>query len=77
MGFHIDQSVETMLLGEAISTIVFVFPYAPGQIAGHADVERAVAFVGENVDTRLLHLTVSLRPMGPRLRGGDGVGEML
>lgn len=75
MGLHVNQSVETMFLGEAIRAIIFVFPNPSRQIAGHPDIERAVTFVGENVDTGLFHLTVSQIPIDPRLRGGDGGGR--
>ena len=49
--FEIDQPMRTIALGEARHDVVAMQPDASGQIRRHADIKRAVATVGENVDS--------------------------
>ena len=39
-----------IFFGEAFNQIVFMLPHALHQVAGHTDVERAVAFTGKDVN---------------------------
>src|SRR5215467_9691402 len=48
--FHVDQLVDAVTFSEARDETTFVLGHAPGEVVGHADVERAVAPVGKNVD---------------------------
>src|SRR6185437_369939 len=49
VGFEPDETVDTIFLGEAFDQVVLVFPRATQDIVGDADVERSVAFAGEDV----------------------------
>ena len=44
------EPVHPVPAGETSRHVVPVFPHAPHQVAGHADVQRAVALAGEDVD---------------------------
>jgi hypothetical protein len=47
--------MDLVLVAKAIEDIVFMLPNAPNQIAGHADIERTVGTVGQQINARLLH----------------------
>jgi hypothetical protein len=46
----IDQGVNAILLGEPPHHSFFVFPNTPREAVGDADIERAVARAGEDID---------------------------
>jgi hypothetical protein len=39
--------MDVVLVAKAIEDVVFVLPYALDQVAGHADIQRAVGSVGQ------------------------------
>ena len=49
------QRMNLVLLAKAIKDIVIVLPHPLDQIAGHADVKRAVGSVGEQINAGLFH----------------------
>ena len=67
---EIDQHVDLVLFGESRDQLIFVFPDSLDQVAGHADVEGAIALAGEDVDGWLFHW--GLPWVDSRLRGNDG-----
>jgi len=50
--FVIDQRMDGVCFGEAVDRVGFMLPNAPHKIAGHADIERALAFAGQDIDAR-------------------------
>jgi hypothetical protein len=49
-GFDIDESLRVELFREAVIQTLAVFPRAAGDVVCDADLERAVALVGQDVD---------------------------
>jgi hypothetical protein len=49
------QPVDVVLVAKAIEDVVFVLPHALDQVAGHADIQRAVGSVGQQVNAGLFH----------------------
>ena len=57
------QPMHAVVLRVAGYLIVLVLPNASGQVAGDADVERAVAMAGEDVDAGIFHAVRNVRAM--------------
>ncbi|MEA2737537.1 MAG: hypothetical protein QOH05_844 [Acetobacteraceae bacterium] len=55
VGFGIDQTMQFVATGEARSHTFLMLSNAAGQVARHADVERAVRTIGHDVDTTRWH----------------------
>jgi hypothetical protein len=53
--FRVNQLMDAILRGETLDGTRLVFPDSADDIVGHADVERAVAFAGENVHAGAAH----------------------
>jgi len=47
-----DEALDVVAPGEAFGFALLVLPDALGEIGRHADIERAVALAGEDVDAR-------------------------
>lgn len=47
-----DQLMYPVPLGKAFNEVFFVLPYPLDEIRGHADIESAIGFTGQDVDTR-------------------------
>jgi hypothetical protein len=60
MLFKPHQPMDLVLVAKAIEDIVSMLPNPPDQIAGHADIERAVGPVGQQVNAGLFHGPVNL-----------------
>jgi|KBSMisStaDraftv2_1062788.scaffolds.fasta_scaffold853574_1 hypothetical protein len=42
--------MHAVFFGETIAQVLFVFVGSPGQIAGHANMQRTVAFAGQDIN---------------------------
>jgi hypothetical protein len=49
------QQMQRIFFSEPFNHPVFVLPHAAGQVAGHANIQRAVRAVGHDVHAGLLH----------------------
>ena len=52
---EIDQSLQTVSLGEAVDKSRTMFEYAANKITCHADIEDAIRSVGQNVNIAACH----------------------
>ena len=74
MAFRVDEAGQAVPLGEPFNQAFAVFPGPPRDVAGHAEIERAVGSVGHDVDpaTALSHVPM-LQPVDARNKSGhDG-----
>jgi len=69
MQLIVYETVNTVLLAEAVKHVVTVFPDALQEVTRHADIQRPVAFTRQNIDRRLLAHTAPL--LDSRFRGND------
>ena len=56
--FEIDQSLQSVLFGEAINKSRTMLEYAADKIVGHADIQDAVRTVGQNVSVSTCHVEI-------------------
>ena len=70
--FRINQPLDPVALGESFEDLRPMLPNALLDVAGHADVEGAIALAGQDADTGLLHRAEPR--LDPRFREGDGNG---
>ena len=56
--FEIDQSLQSMLLGEAVDESRPMFEDAANKIVCHPDIKDAVGSIGQNVDLATCHADV-------------------
>jgi hypothetical protein len=71
-GFDIDESLRVELFGEAVIQTLAVFPRAAGDVVCDADLERAVALVGQDVD--VIGHGFIFCSTGPRIKSGVTFG---
>jgi hypothetical protein len=69
----IDKSSDIVAAGKAGNEFVFMLKDATRQIAGNADIKRAIFFAGENINntTHLELIANFVRPVDPSFRWDD------
>ena len=56
--FEIDQSLQSMLFGEAVDESRAMFEDAANKIVCHPDIKDAVGSIGQNVDVTTCHAEI-------------------
>ena len=62
MPFHPDEAFHAIFFREAFDEALLVFFHATPEIAGHADIERAIALARQNIDPGPSHTSESAAP---------------
>ena len=71
MAFRIDEAGQAVPLGEPFNQAFAVFPRPSRDVAGHAEVKRAVGSVGHDVDPApALSHVLMLQPVDARNKVG-------